>query len=198
MILKLHLEIDGHTHVLARAQHAHDAVVVFCRHDDLRQDRRRVLLPRRDAPFKGRVERLFGTLQERLVVELRLAEASTLQQANQVLDSYLPRFNAQFAVEASQAGSASRPLQETLTAEELFCFKYRRTVAADNTISFAKQRLQLLPDAQRRSYAKARVQVHVHFDGHLSVHSAGRCLATTAAPFRFSQLPSRGLSSMRM
>jgi hypothetical protein len=42
--------------------------------------------------------------------------------------------------------------------------------------------LQLLPDAQRRSYAKARVQVHEHFDGHLSVHLAGRCVATTQAP----------------
>jgi transposase len=136
----------------------------------------------RSPQAKGRVERLFGTLQERLVVQLRLAEASTVAQANQVLMSYLPRFNAQFAVPPTQEGSAYRPLQETLQAEDLFCFKYARTVAADNTISFATQRLQLLPDAQRRSYAKARVQVHEHFDGHLSVHLAGRCVATTAAP----------------
>ena len=140
---------------------------------------------------KGRVERLFGTLQERLVVELRLAEASTLEQANQVVASYLPRFNAQFAVEASQSGSAYRPLPETLAAQELFCFKYQRTVAADNTISFAKQRLQVLADEQRRSYAKARVQVHEHFDGHLSVHYAGRCLATTTAPLEAPKLRAR-------
>jgi hypothetical protein len=131
---------------------------------------------------KGRVERLFGTLQERLVVQLRLANASTLEQANQVMTSYLPRFNAQFAVAPTREGSAYRPLQETLQAEDLFCFKYPRIVAADNTISFAKQRLQLLPDAQRRSYARARVVVHEHFDGHLCVHVAGRCVATTEAP----------------
>jgi transposase len=136
----------------------------------------------RSPQAKGRVERLFGTLQERLVVQLRLADAHTLEQANQVLASYVPRFNAQFAVAPTQEGSAYRPLPETLQADELFCFKYPRIVAADNTISFAKQRLQLLPDAQRRSYAKARVQVHEHFDGHLSVHYAGRCVATTAAP----------------
>jgi hypothetical protein len=136
----------------------------------------------RSPQAKGRVERLFGTLQERLLVQLRLAEARTLEQANQVLTSYVPRFNAQFAVVAAQEGSAYRPLQETLRAEDLLCFKYLRMVAADNTISFATQRLQLLPDAQRRSYARARVQVHEHFDGHLSVHLAGRCVATTQAP----------------
>jgi hypothetical protein len=85
-------------------------------------------------------------------------------------------------VAPAEVCSAYRLLQETLQAEELFCFKYPRIVAADNTISFAKQRLQLLPDAQRRSYAKARVQVHEHFDGHLCVHYAGRCVATTEAP----------------
>ena len=145
----------------------------------------------RSPPAKGRVERLFGTLQERLLVQLRLAEASTLEQANQVLESYLPRFNAQFAVAATQEGSAYRPLQETLQAADLFCFKYLRIVAADNTISFAKQRLQLLPDAQRLSYAKARVQVHEHFDGHLAVHSAGRCVATTEAPLETSTMRTR-------
>jgi transposase len=136
----------------------------------------------RSPQAKGRVERLFGTLQERLLVQLRLADARTLEQANQVVTRYLPRFNAQFAVVATQEGHAYRPLQETLQAENLFCFKYQRIVAADNTISFATQRLQLLPDAQRRSYARARVQVHEHFDGHLSVHLAGRCVATTEAP----------------
>jgi transposase len=140
---------------------------------------------------KGRVERLFGTLQERLVVELRLAGASTLEQANQVVVSYLPRFNTQFAVVPAQEGSAYRPLPASLKAEELFCFKYQRVVAADNTISFAKQRLQLLPDAQRRSYAKARVVVHEHLDGHLSVHCAGRCLLTTTAPLEAPKLRAR-------
>src|SRR6266571_9061227 len=145
----------------------------------------------RSPQAKGRVERLFGTLQERLVVQLRLAEVSTMEQANQVLTSYVPRFNAQFAVAAAQEGSAYRPLQETLQIADLFCFTYQRIVAADNTISFAKQRLQLLPDAQRRSYAKARVQVHEHFDGHLSVHYSGRCVATTEAPLETSKMRTR-------
>jgi hypothetical protein len=60
---------------------------------------------------KGRVERLFGTLQDRLVVELRLAGADSLETANAVLAGYRTRFNAQFAVAPTQPGSAYRPLE---------------------------------------------------------------------------------------
>src|SRR2546425_3225162 len=136
----------------------------------------------RSPQAKGRVERLFGTLQDRLVVELRLADARTLEQAQQVLTEYLPRFNAQFAVAATQPGSAYRPLSEHNQAEMLFCFKYWRIVGADNVVSFARQRLQIGADTQRRSYAHARVQVHERLDGSLAVYHAGRCLSTTPAP----------------
>jgi transposase len=74
----------------------------------------------RSPQAKGRVERLFGTLQDRLVVELRLAGASTLQQANQVLADYLPRFNAQFAVPAAREGSAYRPWSDQQDAVRSF------------------------------------------------------------------------------
>jgi hypothetical protein len=70
--------------------------------------------------------------------------------------------------------------------------KYSRLVAAANTISFAKQRLQLLSDSQRRSYARARVQVHEHFDGPLTVHLAGRCVARTQAPLETAKARTRG------
>ena len=136
----------------------------------------------RSPQAKGRVERLFGTLQDRLVVELRLADAGTLEQAQQVVMEYLPRFNAQFAVAAAQPGSAYRPLAEHSQAETLFCFKYWRTVGADNVVRFAGQRLQIEADPQRRSYARARVQVHERLDGSLAVYHMGRCLSTSPAP----------------
>src|SRR5713101_2317440 len=136
----------------------------------------------RSPQAKGRVERLFGTLQDRLLVELRLADARTIEQAQQVVTEYLPRFNAQFAVVATQPGSAYRPLSEHRQAETLFCFKYWRTVGADNVVSFAGQRLQIGADTQRRSYAHARVQVHERLDGSLAVYHTGRCLSTTPAP----------------
>jgi len=121
-------------------------------------------------------------MPDRLVVELRLADARTLEQAQQVVTDYLPRFNAQFAVPATQPGSAYRPLPEHSQAEAIFCFKYLRMVGADNVVSFAGQRWQIVADKQRRSYAHARVEVHEHLDGSLAVYHTGICLTTTAAP----------------
>lgn len=131
---------------------------------------------------KGRVERLFGTLQDRLVIELRLAGACTREQANEVLQAYLPRFNAQFAVEPAQGEPAYRPLPEALCLDMVFCFKYVRTVARDNTVTLGEHRLQLLPEKPRRSYARAQVEVHERLDGSLAVCYAGRCLLITTAP----------------
>jgi len=145
----------------------------------------------RSPQAKGRVERLFGTLQDRLVVELRLAGASTLEQANAVLQAYLPRFNAQFAVEAAAPGLAYRPLPQTVDLETLCCFKYARTVALDNTVQLGEHRLQLLPDTQRRSYARAHVEVHERLDGSLAVYYAGRCLVCTPAPLEAPVLRAR-------
>ena len=139
-------------------------------------------LAARSPQAKGRVERLFGTLQDRLPLELRLAGACSLEQANTVLAAYLPRFNAQFAVPAADDGSAYRPLPAQLNAEEVFCFKYERTVAADNTISLGPHRLQLLAGKERRSYVRAQVIVHEHLDGSLAVFLGHECLASKAAP----------------
>ncbi len=125
------------------------------------------------------------------MVELRLAGASTLEQANAVLQAYLPRFNAQFAVEAAAPGLAYRPLPQTADLETLCCFKYARMVALDNTVQLGEQRLQLLPDTQRRSYARAHVEVHDRLDGSLAVYYAGRCLVCTPAPLEAPVLRAR-------
>jgi hypothetical protein len=94
---------------------------------------------------KGRIERLFGTLQDRLVAELRLAGASGIDEANRVLENFLPRFNARFGVPASQSGSTYRRPPQGLDLAGVLCFKCERTVAGDNTIRFAGRTLQLLP-----------------------------------------------------
>jgi transposase len=131
---------------------------------------------------KGRIERLWGTFQDRLGSELRLAGASTLAEANTVLAAYLPRFNARFQVPPAQAGSAYRPLPADCVAAQLFCFKYTRVVAADNTVQFGAARLQLLAGRDRLSYARATVEVQEHLDGRLAVYYQGQCLATQPAP----------------
>lgn len=139
-------------------------------------------IPAHSPQAKGRIERLWGTFQDRLVIELRLAEAGTLEEADRVLQRFLPRYDAQFGVAAAQTGSAYRPLPADRTPEAVCCFKYERTVANDNTITLGRQRLQLLPGPGGRSYAHATVEVQEHLDGHLAVCYQGEALLTTPAP----------------
>jgi len=131
---------------------------------------------------KGRIERLWGTFQDRLVSELRLAKASTVDEANQVLQEFLPRYNQKFSVPAAEPGSAYRPVGEGFVADEIFCFKHQRTVGADNVVRFEGHRLQVVPSNGRASYARCRVQVQERLDGSLAVYYQGKRLTTRAAP----------------
>ena len=79
-------------------------------------------------------------------------------------------------------GSAYRTLPQSLQLESVLCFKHQRTVANDNTIHFAGQVLQLLPDMQRISYARARVQVQERLDGGIAVSCQGETIAVRQAP----------------
>ena len=93
---------------------------------------------------KGRVERTAGTLQDRLSTELRLAGATTIEQANTVLDQFLPRYNRRFQVPPQHPEPAFRSLDPELCLEQVRCFKHRRRVARDNTVRFQLHTLQLL------------------------------------------------------
>jgi hypothetical protein len=146
------------------------------------------LIAARSPQAKGRIERLWGTLQDRLVKELRKAGACDLDSANWVLAAYLPKFNARFQVEAAQPGSAYVPWPDKQDPAHYFCFKYTRIVTNDNTLSFNKHRLQIPPGPGRKSYAKARVDLHHAMDGSLAVFYQGQHLVTfqpaTSAPPR--------------
>ena len=134
------------------------------------------MIPALSPQAKGRVERLFRTLQDRLVKELREANAKTKDEANQVLRAYLPKFNSRFAVVPAETGSAFVPWPEDWDPEQVFCFKHRRTVLNDNTISFGGHRLQIPPGPDRRSYARARVDVHQRLDCSLAICYQGKTL----------------------
>ena len=116
------------------------------------------------------------------MAELRLAGANTMDEANRVLEDFLPRFNARFSVPASQSGSAYRRPPQDLDLAGVLCFLYQRTVAGDNTIRFAGRTLQLLPGLERPSYAHARVEVQERLDGSLVVCCQGQTIITTQAP----------------
>jgi transposase len=131
---------------------------------------------------KGRIERLFGTLQDRLVAELALAGAATLAEATTVLAACLPRFNQRFGVPPAMPGSAYRPLPPGLAVRQVCCLKHHRVVANDDTISFDGHRLQLLPGRERLTYVRATVAVRQHLDGTLSVWYSDHELAWRHAP----------------
>lgn len=136
----------------------------------------------RSPQAKGRIERLWGTFQDRLVSELRLAGATTMEQANAVLQDYLPRFNARFAVPAADLTLGWQALPATLVLDECFCLHATRTVTSDNTISYEGKRLQLLPSAERPNLVRAKVCVHEHFDGSLAVFHQGQVMPSRLAP----------------
>lgn len=145
----------------------------------------------RSPQAKGRVERLFGTLQDRLVAILRLEGASSLGEANRVLDGYLPQFNERFGVDAAEEGSAYRPLEDGFLPEMAFSFKYERKVAPDNTVRFFEHRLQLLPDGEHRSYMGKVVQVQERMDGGIAVCYQGQIVGSKAAPLEAPILRTR-------
>ncbi len=130
---------------------------------------------------KGRIERLWGTFQDRLVAELRLARITTIAAANAFLPAYLARHNRRFAVAPADAAPAWRALPARRAVEEVCCLKYARYVANDNTVSHEGVAIQL-PPRIRGSYAGVRVEIHHHLDGSVSVHlPGGKQLARSAA-----------------
>lgn len=151
-------------------------------------------IPSRSPQARGRIERLWGTFQDRLVSELRLAGARTVEEANRVLWDFLPGYNHKFIVPAAQPGSAYRQPGEEFNPDEVFCFKYYRTVSRDNVVRFGGYRLQILPTNGRLSYARARVEVHERLDGSLAVYYRGCCLATKPAPLEAPVLRVRNIT----
>ena len=138
----------------------------------------------RSPQAKGRVERMAGTFQDRLVSELRLAGATTIDQANAILQDFLPRFNKQFPVPAQQAQIAYRSLDSSIFLERVLCFKHTRQVARDNTVKFQWRTLQLLPGEERPSYAGSRVEVLEQSNGQLMVQHNGEVIPHQEAPTR--------------
>jgi transposase len=139
---------------------------------------------------KGRIERLFGTLQDRLVAELRLAAATTREAANAVLAAYLPCFNGRFAVPAV-GDPAWRPLPPDSDPWQICCLRYVRVVARDDTVRLGEHRVQLLPARGHGTYARCRVEVREHLDSSLSVWHQGQPIATQRAPLETPQVRTR-------
>ena len=146
----------------------------------------------RSPQAKGRVERTAGTLQDRLVTELRLAGATSIDDASRVLNDFIPRFNERFRVPSESSGTAYRIPDPELCLDTVLCFKYRRRVGRDNTVKYRWRTLQLLPDKARPSYAGLVVEVLEGLDGQLAVQHEGHIVASRQAPPRPTILRSFG------
>jgi transposase len=118
------------------------------------------LIPARSPQAKGRVERLWETLQSRLPVEFKIAGISTIDQANEFLSRYIPLFNVMFAVEPEMADSAFRPLSSMLNVDTVLCVKLTRSVDAGGVFSFYNRHFKIVTSPGLPSLpAKAKVTV---------------------------------------
>jgi transposase len=125
---------------------------------------------------RGRSERLFQTLQDRLVKELALAGITTVAEANRFIrDCYLPAHQAQFAVKAELEGSAFVAVSG-VDLREILCIQEERRVDRDNTVSWRRMKLQIPPSPLRAHFVKARVKVRQYHDGSHAVFHGPRCL----------------------
>lgn len=148
----------------------------------------------RSAPAKGRVERLWGTLQDRLVTELRLAGVTTIDDANAFLPGFLERHNARFGVPAADPVPAWRPWPDGLSSEAVFCFHYPRRVGRDSTVSWPGGDLALPRRSDGRSWAGRTVTLQERLDGSLWVDHDGLCVPVRPAPADAGQLRARRLT----
>ena len=135
-------------------------------------------IPALSPQAKGRVERLFATLQDRLIAELRLRGIQTIPEANAFLESiFLKDFNRRFAVLPKESQKAWRQVPKTLDLDRILSFRYRSVVGNDNSIRIGGLILDVPPGPARRSYAKAEVEVRQLLNGAWRVYYHDQLIA---------------------
>jgi hypothetical protein len=115
---------------------------------------------------KGRVERVFKTLQDRLVKELRLADAKTCQEANAVLGRYLDPFNRKFRVEAPKKGDWHRPLDPKINLDEILSVQTKHFLRNDRTVVHKRRWFQVLTRTRAQE-----VTIHEYLSGRMAIKS---------------------------
>ena len=141
------------------------------------------LIPAHSPQAKGRVERLFKTFQDRLIKEMRLADVSTLDAANQFLTGYLPLYNQRFSVQPAQPADLHRPRPASRELERSLCIKTTRRLRRDWTVAHHGQLYQV-----RTNVRATHIIVEERVDGTMQMTHNGRPLNYHAIPAR----PERG------
>ena len=133
----------------------------------------------RSPQAKGRIERLWGVLQDRLCSELRLARACDLDSANALLRTFMADYNRRFARTPRDAAGAWRPAPADL--QRICAFRHERTVSNDNVVQWGDRRLQIRPQPRRYSFAGTKVQLYQTLDGRVSLYYGDTRLQHTNA-----------------
>ena len=136
-------------------------------------------VPAHSPQAKGRIERLWGVLQDRLCSELRLAKSTDLHSANVVLRRFIVDYNRRFARTPRDAAKAWRPAPDQL--ERICSFLHERIVSNDNVVQWEGRRFQIAPQPRRFSFAGAKVQLRQALDGHVSLYYGDTRLEHTTA-----------------
>ena len=134
-------------------------------------------IPAHSPQAKGRIERLFGTLQDRLTAELALEGIKSLEEANRFLKTFVPRFNRRFAVPPRDSEHAWRKVSSELDLDRIISFRYRSVVGNDNSVRIGGLIIDLPPGPHGRSYAKAQVEVRQLLNGSWRVYSQDQVIA---------------------
>jgi transposase len=133
-------------------------------------------IPAYSPEARGRSERMFRTLQDRLPKDLALAGIRDVEAANRYLrEVWLAGHNARFAVAPADSASAFVPVAQAQWRDVL-CIQEERVVAPDNTVSWDRRRLQIPPHPARAHFVKAKVKVHAYPNGELAIFHGPRCL----------------------
>ena len=134
-------------------------------------------IPSYSPEARGRMERVFGTLQQRLPPELRRAGVTTREAANSYLrETFVPAHNARFGKPAAEPGTGF-VAYAGVALEDVLCVQADRQVGRDNCVSWGGRSLQIPEQTHRRHYVKAMVRLHEYPDGQFAVFDGPRCLA---------------------
>ena len=138
------------------------------------------MIPAYSPEARGRSERMFGTLQNRLPQELRSQNITTMDEANRFLkEVFLPEHNARFSKAPIDEASAFVPFAGNVL--NTLCIQEDRTVSNDNTVRYKGLVLQIAADKHRQHFVRAKVRVHEHPDGDLAVFHGPRCIGIYTA-----------------
>lgn len=128
---------------------------------------------------KGRIERLFRTLQDRLVKEMRLRGISTIEEGNRFLEQYLPIYNRRFSVCPKEKGDLHRPLAKGIALDTILCIRAERALRNDFTVAYNKKLYQIEDTSQT-----SKVMVQERIDGSMVIACKGR-------PVKFKEITER-------